>query len=171
MAELTEKQKRLADEYLVDLQVRGAAKRAGYSEGYASRVLRKPEVHAYVEQRIAERRRRVEVTQDAVLTELAKIGFASVSEFAKLMGGKKDEDFVRALKLLAEEEAAAGAVAQIKQGAHGVEIKLYDKLKALELLGRHLGLFVPGGAEAAEEDNFVDALQQATERVWTDADV
>lgn len=171
MENLTDKQKRLADEYLVDLQVGAAARRAGYSECYASKVLRKPQVRAYVEQRIAERRERVEVTQDAVLTELAKIGFASVSEFAKLMGGKKDEDFVRALKLLADEEASAGAVAQIKQGPHGVEIKLYDKLKALELLGKHLGLFAPGGAELPEEDNFVDALQQAAERVWQDAEV
>ena len=33
------------------------------------------------------------------------------------------------------------AIAGIKQGANGIEIKLHDKIKALELLGRHIGMF------------------------------
>ena len=33
------------------------------------------------------------------------------------------------------------AIAQIKQGANGIEVKMYDKIKALELLGRHIGMF------------------------------
>lgn len=171
MEEMNKRQKVLADAYLAEGSVKAAAKRAGYSCGHASKVLRKPAVHAYIDRHLQERRERIEVTQDAVLTELAKIGFANVSEFARLMGGKKDEDFVRALKLLADEEAGAGAVAQIKQGTHGVEIKLYDKLKALELLGKHLGLFAPGGNPAPEEDNLVDALDRVTGKVWKDAEV
>lgn len=34
-----------------------------------------------------------------------------------------------------------GAIAGIKEGAYGIEIKLNDKGKALELIGRHLGMF------------------------------
>lgn len=171
MDKLREKQKRLADEYLMDLNIGRAAEQVGYSRSYASRLLRQQPLRGYVEQRIRDRRERMEVTQDAVLTELAKIGFASVGDFAKLMGGKKDEDYMKALRLLSDEEAEAGAVAQIRQGAHGVEIKLYDKLKALELLGKHLGLFGGTGMAAPEEDNFVDALDSAAERVWKDAEV
>lgn len=33
------------------------------------------------------------------------------------------------------------ALANVKQSANGVEIKLHDKIKALELLGRHIGMF------------------------------
>ena len=33
------------------------------------------------------------------------------------------------------------AIAGIKEGANGIEIKLNDKEKALELLGRHLGMW------------------------------
>lgn len=34
-----------------------------------------------------------------------------------------------------------GAIAGIKEGANGIEIKLNDKGKALELIGRHLGMW------------------------------
>ena len=33
------------------------------------------------------------------------------------------------------------AIAGIKEGKNGIELKLNDKEKALELLGRHLGMF------------------------------
>ena len=33
------------------------------------------------------------------------------------------------------------AIAGIKRGKNGIELKLNDKEKALELLGRHLGMF------------------------------
>ena len=41
-------------------------------------------------------------------------------------------------ELSAEQRAA---LAGIKQGANGIEVKLHDKIKALELLGRHIGMF------------------------------
>lgn len=33
------------------------------------------------------------------------------------------------------------AIAGIKEGRDGVEVSICDKVKALELLGRHLGMF------------------------------
>ena len=33
------------------------------------------------------------------------------------------------------------AISGIKQGKNGIELTTYDKVKALELLGRHLGMF------------------------------
>ena len=33
-------------------------------------------------------------------------------------------------------------VAEVSQSKHGKKVKLHDKLKALELLGRHLAMFV-----------------------------
>ena len=38
-------------------------------------------------------------------------------------------------------DAQIRAIAGIKEGANGIEIKLNDKEKALELLGRHLGMW------------------------------
>ena len=41
-------------------------------------------------------------------------------------------------KLSPEQQAA---IAGIKEGRNGIEVRLNDKVKALELIGRHLGMF------------------------------
>jgi len=75
MAKLTEKQKRFVQEYLVDLNATAAAKRAGYSEKSASRIavelLNKTQVSAEIQKQQAKRQKRVEITQEKVLEELA----------------------------------------------------------------------------------------------------
>ena len=81
MAKLTEKQKRFVQEYLVDLNATAAAKRAGYSEKSASRIavelLNKTQVSAEIQKQQAKRQKRVEITQEKVLEELAAIAFAN----------------------------------------------------------------------------------------------
>lgn len=72
---LTASDRRLADEYLVDLSIVGAAKRAlGYEHKQARqsgwRILQKPAVQAYIQRRMKERSERVQVTQDTVLRGL-----------------------------------------------------------------------------------------------------
>lgn len=44
---------------------------------------------------------------------------------------------------------SAKAVASIKAGTKGIEVKLYDKLRALELLGKIYGVF---GGDISEEE-------------------
>ena len=86
MAKLTEKQKRFVQEYLVDLNATAAAKRAGYSEKSASRIavelLNKTQVSAEIQKQQAKRQKRVEITQEKVLEELAAIAFANGADFA-----------------------------------------------------------------------------------------
>ena len=60
-------------------------------------------------------------------------------------------------------ESQIKAIAGIKEGKFGIELKLNDKEKALELLGRHLGMFkdkleVSGLDE--EKNKLDDILQQ-----------
>ena len=51
----------------------------------------------------------------------------------------------------------------IKEGANGTEIKTYDKVRALELLGKHLGVFDSNNGVAAEqENNIFDVIDQST---------
>ena len=55
------------------------------------------------------------------------------------------------------------AIAGIKYSQLGIEIKLHDKVRALELLGKHLGVFATGGsAAAAEENNIFEVIEQST---------
>ncbi|MEA4896140.1 MAG: terminase small subunit [Oscillospiraceae bacterium] len=139
---LNDRQKRFADEYLIDFNATEAAKRAGYSEKTAysmgSENLKKPEILAYIEKRKKARINRTQITQDKVIVELAKIAFADGTDFATV--GKRNRVMLTPTEDLPMEKRAA--VASVKKGAKGaVEVKTYDKVKALELLGRHLGLW------------------------------
>jgi len=148
MAKLTPKQARFIEEYLIDLNATQAAIRAGYKETTAYAIgaenLKKPQIAAKIAAEMAARSRRTEITQDRVLTELAKIGFADISDFVAVegVGGFLQ---VRVKPTADVPPEKLGAVAAIKNGAYGIEIKLNDKVKALELLGRHLGMFQEKG--------------------------
>jgi len=82
---LTKKQKLFVEQYLMDLNATQAAIRAGYSEKTAKDIgcenLAKPNIQIEIEKRMKDRGQRTEITQDKVLQELAKIGFADVTDF------------------------------------------------------------------------------------------
>lgn len=137
---MTKKQKRFVEEYLIDLNATQAAIRAGYSPHTAKDIgcenLAKPNVAAAISQAIAERSRRTGINQDRVLQELARIGFAKITdvvdpETAKIRPDASDDDLacIQSIK--------------IKPNEFGTEreVKLYDKKSALVDLGKHLGLF------------------------------
>lgn len=144
---LTEKQKLFANEYLIDLNATRAYKaaypRIKSNEAAAvngSKLLRNANVSKYIEERMQERAKRTEITQDWVLEELRKIASVNGTDFAKIIvkDGMKVVDLVETDKLPAEKR---DAIAAIKEGKFGISVESYDKLKALELLGRHLGMF------------------------------
>lgn len=140
MAKLTEKQKRFCDEYLIDLNATQAAIRAGYSEKAAKETgcenLTKPNIQDFLSERLKDREKRTEITQDRVLKELSKIGFLDATGFVKIQNGRV---FIESTDNLSPDQKAA--IAGIKETQMGIEVKLHDKLKALELIGRHLGMF------------------------------
>mgnify|MGYP002795765718 FL=1 len=140
---MTKKQKIFADEYLIDLNATRAY-RAAYpsvkkdetAAAAAARMLRNVKVQEYISECMQEREQRTEVTQDMVVKELAAIAFSKATDYAAVKGGAvciKDTDS------LSDEQIRA--IAGIKDGKFGVEVRLNDKEKALELLGRHLGMW------------------------------
>ena len=140
---LTAKQKIFADEYLIDLNATRAYKVAypkiKKDEAAAvngSRMLRNAKVADYIQKRMKDREKRTEITQDRVLPELAKIGFADVTDFVTIEG-----HYVKVKSTDEMPRDKLGAIAGIKEGANGIEIRLNDKEKALELIGRHLGMW------------------------------
>ena len=140
---MTEKQKIFADEYLIDLNATRAY-RAAYpsvkkdetAAAAATRLLKNVNVQKYIQERMHERQQRTEVTQDMVVNELAAIAFAKATDYVSIKGGAV---FVKSTDGLSDQQIRA--IAGIKEGANGIEIKLNDKEKALELLGRHLGMW------------------------------
>lgn len=141
---MTKKQKRFVEEYLIDLNATQAAIRAGYSPETAysigSENLKKPDIRACIEKAMAERSKRTGINQDRIIMELAKIGLLNPKDLV-------DFDEATVKEEAAEEDLAAIASVRVKRfptkDGEGIEreIKMHDKTKALELLGRHFGMF------------------------------
>lgn len=143
MGLMTKKQKIFADEYLIDLNATRAyriaypsVKKDEVAAVNGSKLLRNTKVAAYIQKRMEERQERTEVTQDMVVQELAAIAFARATDYVEIRGNTV---IIKPTAELCEQQIRA--IAGIKEGANGIEIKLNDKEKALELLGRHLGMW------------------------------
>lgn len=138
---LTEKQKKFVEEYLIDLNATQAAIRAGYSvktaDQQGSRMLTNVKVRQAIAEKMAERSRRTGINQDRVLTELAKIAFVNADDVINAQDATTKEGASR------DDLAAIQSIKVKSFGEDGIEreIKLADKLKALEMLGRHLGMW------------------------------
>jgi len=152
---LNRRQKIFSQEYLVDLNATQAAIRAGYSTKRAAEIgyenLRKPQIQAAIKEAMSERSKRTEITQDMVVRELALIGFADMADFVKI----DESGMIQALPLDTLAEGKSRIIKKvrekrvIKSTAEGdqvldatYEFELCDKVKSLENLGRHLGMFV-----------------------------
>lgn len=139
---LTDLQEQFCREYLVDLNATQAAKRAGYSEQSArqqgSENLSKPAIQERIEALMQERSRRVEVTSDLVLSELLLIAKTDLSRAFDAQGNllpvpKIPEEIRRAISAVEVTVSALGVATK--------KVKFLDKIKSLELLGKHLKLF------------------------------
>lgn len=141
---MTRKQERFVEEYLVDLNATQAAIRAGYSPASAqqisSEMMSKPVVRARIDTAMAELSKRTGVSQERVIRELAKVAFVNPTDVI-------DFESAKLLDSATSDDTAAIASVKVKTipTADGMgverEIKVADKLKALELLGKHFGMF------------------------------
>lgn len=147
---LTPKQQSFVDEYLVDLNAKQAAVRAGYSrktaEVQGSRLLRNAQVRKAVNEGKKERSERTRTTADEILLELRKIALADIAE------AFDDEGRLRPLREIPAEVRKAISGVEVSQEFEGsgrnryhsgdlMKVKFWEKTKALELLGKHLRLF------------------------------
>ena len=144
MARMSRKQILFGDEYLIDLDATKAAIRAGYSTKTAGVIgcenLKKPNVASYIEKALAERSKRTGINQDRIIKELARIALVNPTKVinldeATVLSGSSDDDTaciasIKVKKIPTED----GYITER-------EIKFHDKLKALDMLGRHNGMF------------------------------
>lgn len=140
---LTVKQRMFVEEYLIDLNATQAAIRAGYSAKTAdqqgSRMLANVKVQQAIAERMAERSKRTGVNQDRVVLELAKIAFVRMTDVVDSNGKIKqdasedDLSCIESIKYKESDNEYGGSVER--------EVKVASKLKALELLGKHLGMW------------------------------
>lgn len=141
MAKLTPKQERFVEEYLCDLNATQAAIRAGYSEKRASEIgyqlLQKTTVSNAIETAIKKREERTDITQDMVVAQLAKIAFLDIRDIVTW-----DKD---GIKVRPSEEVDGTVLTEVSEtmseGGWTKKVKMSDRMRALDMLGRHLGMF------------------------------
>lgn len=122
----TDKERLFAHEYLIDQNKMAAAIRAGYSAKTANRtgfeVYNKPHVKAWIEAELAKRCEKLGITADRVLNELAEIGFLKRDEVLGA-GRSPDDDMPPPVTLSST-------------------MRMTDKIKALELIGKNLKMWI-----------------------------
>ena len=151
---MTDKQDRFCEEYMIDLNATQAAIRAGYSPKTANEqgAQNLVKLSKYIDQLKAEQSRRTGVSADRVVRELAKIAFVNAGDLIDPETASVKLDASR------DDLAAVQSVKVKTFGEDGLEheVKLADKLRALELLGKHLGVF-----KESPDDPAADALEAA----------
>lgn len=140
---LTKKQQLFVDEYLIDLNATQAAIRAGYSVNSARDIgcenLTKPNIQQAIAEKMAERSKRTGVNQDRVVLELAKIAFVKMTDIVDSHGRIKDtatDDDLACIESVKYKSSESDTGSSVER-----EVKIGSKIKALELLGKHLGMW------------------------------
>lgn len=144
LMKLTAKQALFAEEYLKDLNATQAAKRAGYSaktSGWiGQQLLAKSHIAQAVAERLQARTERTQIDADAVLMRLAALADADLADLYGPEGGllpaaQWPEVWRKGLVAgvdVAEETRDGKVVGVVRK------VRLADRVKVLELLGRHV---------------------------------
>lgn len=148
--DLTPKQEAFCNEYLVDLNATGAAKRAGYSEDTAYAIgwenLRKPEIQARITELREAMAKGFNITKERIIQEYSRLAFFDIRKIHTVDGALKpvtdwDDDSAAAVagievyeeKISSDDEKEQITAGQVKK------VKIAEKKAALDSLAKILG--------------------------------
>ncbi len=136
---LSAKQILFVDEYLVDLNASGAARRAGYSkvssDKIGSQLLGKTRVKSLIAEKMRNRSQQIGINSDHVLNELIKIAFSNSMDCFTIHGNslKINNEFIK-------DPILSKTIESVTIGRNGVSLKFVNKVKAMEILLKHLSV-------------------------------
>jgi len=159
--ELTPKQQRFCEEYIIDLNAAQAAIRAGYGEksarSKASQLLTKVNIQNEVQRLKAKRSKRVQLDADDIVQELMRVGYSNIRDYLTVdEDGEvyiKNFDDIDRDKLAAVESVKVNVTKNKDESREykTTQFKLHNKLTALDQLCRHLGLFKADSLQRTEQ--------------------
>ena len=100
------------------------------------------------------------ITSRQVLGEIAAIAMARATDLVEVEDGQL---VVRSTHKLTDHQAAA--ICSIEKSSGCLKVKFYDKLKALELLGKHFGLFENKAPQTDSGNDLLQAIVDSTKEV------
>lgn len=156
MAKLTAKQRRFCEEYVIDLNGTQAATRAGFSEKTANeqavRILANVSVKKYIAKLQGKLRKQTNLSAQDVIEELQKVGFSNIQDFIE------EENTIKDISKIKRPKAAAVSAIETSESTSkdgtvtvNTKFKLYNKVDALEKIGRHLGIFEKDNAQKKQD--------------------
>lgn len=132
MSKLTLKQKRFADEYIISANATAAAIKAGYSKKTARSIgqenLTKPDIKAYIDERLEKLESEKIATQEEVLQYLTSI----------MRGDQQEKTLI--------------SIGELGQEIVDIDVGAKDRIKAAELLGKRYRLFTDKVEMAVSSD-------------------
>lgn len=151
---LTSRQETFCREYLIDLNATKAAERSGYSDRTARQMgsenLSKPSIKRRIEALMAARVLRTELTADAVIEALECVAFSDIGDVIDVdaSGAVRVKDIKGLAPRVRRAIAGIRSRTERRSDFEGreivtstVEVRLWDKLAALRMLGQHYALF------------------------------
>lgn len=147
----------------------GLAKKSAHVEG--SKYLRKPKVQALIAKLTEKKFEKLDISAERILLELARVAFRDIRKLFD------DQGQLKPLRDLDEDTAAAIAgldhdhlfeyfgKGQRKHVGNTVKVKMADKVKALELLGKYRKLFTEK-IEVTADDALVQRLLNGRKRAF-----
>lgn len=150
---MTDKQKLFCDEYIKDFNASRAykvaypnCKKDDSARANASRLLTNDSIIEYINQQKEQLANKMEITQERVLQEMARIAFADIRKLYNDYGGLKsiqdlDDDVASIITGIEVTEEFEGYGQDREQIGYTKKIKMADKTKALDMLGKYFGMF------------------------------
>ena len=155
MSKLTDKQEMFCKEYLIDLNATQAAIRAGYSKKTANEQGSQNLVKLSIQKRIAElkeeRSKRIEIDSDGVLKELKNWAEGDYTELMLLTAKQIKELSPEIRRLITGFKRVTRRIPGTDEEEIQIEIKFIDKLKAMEMISKHIGFYEKDNSQSNKQ--------------------
>lgn len=156
---LSNNQKRFCQEYLkcgmngtkAYLKAYKSCKKMETASVNASRLLRNANIQAYIQELQSKVEEKAVVSIEDVINELTVIAFGDRTKLVRAVEnyvtdekGKKITETIKTLDVVATDELDENSkklISGYKNTQAGIQVESYDKVKALELLGKYFGMF------------------------------